>query len=149
MIARERIGGVLLLFLGVGALAVAWNYPFEAAFFPRLVAGVIVGCAVTIIARSFWRGYQAILLEESEVGVGWKDPALAAFILMILYVAGVRYVGYLTSTAIFIPLVALAFGYRDWRWIVPVTVGFVGLTGFLFLRVFHTPLPPERILSWF
>lgn len=149
MIARERIGGLLLLLFGAGALALSWSYPFEAAFFPRLVAGVIVFCALVILVRSLFRGYQAILLEESDVELGLKDPVFPAFALMILYVVGVRYLGYLTSTALFIPAVAYTFGYRDWRWIGLCTAGFIALTGIVFLRVFHTPLPPERIFNWF
>jgi putative tricarboxylic transport membrane protein len=149
MIIRDRISAVALFIFGAAAFLVANQYPVGAALFPQLVSGVIVLCAIAIGVRSFFSGYQPVVFEEADVSYGWKDPVLPGLALTILFVVAVRYLGYITATTVFIPVAAYCFGVRDWRWLVIGTVGFVLLSSMLFIRIFHTPLPRDLLLTWF
>ncbi|HWA17746.1 MAG TPA: tripartite tricarboxylate transporter TctB family protein [Devosia sp.] len=147
---RERLGALALFLLGAAAFLIAGEYSFDAQIFPRLICVVMMICAIGLGLRSLSPERVAAKLKESEASPDYPvdeegPPRIlyAGLVLVVAYVAGVRWLGFATATTIFIPATALAFGLRDWKWIVFGTAVFVGLTTYLFVYVFRTPLPRE------
>ena len=67
--------------------------------------------------------------------------------LTVLYVAGVRFLGYVTASVIFIPVTAWFLGIRKPVLLAATTAIFVGTIAYLFREVFSIPLPRETILG--
>ena len=69
----------------------------------------------------------------------------AVIVLTGIYIVAVQFVGFITSSLIFVPLTSYFLGVRNYVLIGVTTIVFVGLVSFLFLKVFQVPLPPELI----
>ena len=72
---------------------------------------------------------------------------LALFGGTAIAVLGISTLGYFTSAAIILPIVAMAIGYRRPVPIIIGTVAFVAVLFSVFHLLLNIPLPPEAILS--
>ena len=144
MLVRDHVAA-LIIFLSVAAVFyLAGDFLPAAALFPRAVAVIMMVSAIVIGLRatiSKQPGVQAEFDREATIRIG------AVIVLTILYVAGVRFLGYVTASVIFIPVTAWFLGVRKPVLLATTTVIFIGVIAYLFREVFSIPLPREAILT--
>lgn len=101
----------------LGIIAGAAAFLFPTTELPRLSALLPTAMLIALLVLS------AILLitDQMKAAAGEDTPpvteapkrVIGAFILIVLYTLAVNFVGFYPSTAVSVPLVAYAFGYRN------------------------------------
>lgn len=134
-------GGVLLIFF-----MQAMGYRGGSGMMPRSV--LILALALTVI----WIFQSGLgLRRHAGSPIQWNQLAIWRFVALFggtaIAVLGISTIGYFTSAAIILPLIAMAIGYRRPLPIVIATVAFVAVLFSVFHLLLNIPLPPEAILS--
>lgn len=144
MLVRDHIAALIIFLFGAAVFFVAGDFPPAAALFPRAVAAVMMIAAIVI-------GIRATISARPSGGTEFDREATirigVTIGLTILYVAGVRFLGYVTASVIFIPVTAWFLGVRRPVLLAATTVVFVGVIAYLFREIFSIPLPREAILA--
>ena len=141
----DRCTALVLLAMSIGIFVTGSGYTSGSEILPRIVSLILGAVAVAIFVRSIWgREYE---FEDSGSGAA-ELPLLLVIALVaaiVLYTIGVRFVGYITSTLVFLPLSCWFLGLRRPLWVILGTLLFTAGTYWVFTRVFLIPLPAE----WF
>jgi hypothetical protein len=146
MLVRDHIAALIIFLFGAAVFFVAGDFPPAAALFPRAVAVIMMIAGVVIAIRATVAPAPRSEPEfdrEATIRIG------AVIGLTILYVVGVRWLGYVSASVIFIPVTAWFLGIRKPLLIAATTVIFVGGIAYLFREVFSIPLPREAVLALF
>lgn len=111
----------------------------EARMFPHMILMSMGVLSLLLFIRSF-----RIPRKQRAEPVITSMPAFTLFVLTtVVYVACVAYLGYFTSSAVYVPLVAYLIGLqKHWTSLIVTTV-FLGATYLVFVVLFARPLPPE------
>jgi hypothetical protein len=144
MLVRDHIAALIIFLFGAAVFYVAGDFPAAAALFPRAVAGIMMLAGIVIGIRATVSPKPATALEfdrDATIRIG------VVIGLTLLYVAGVRFLGYVTASVIFIPVTAWFLGVRKPVLLAATTVIFVSVIAYLFRSVFSIPLPREAILA--
>ena len=140
MSLRDPLSAVVIFAVSAAFFFIAGNYSGGAEIFPRGVAAIMMICSVILFVRG---------LRSSAEGERMSRDAVlrvtAVIVLTGIYIVAVQFVGFITSSLIFVPLTSYFLGVRNYVLIGVTTIVFVGLVSFLFLKVFQVPLPPELI----
>ena len=144
MLVRDHAAALIIFLFGTAVFFVAGDFPPAAALFPRAVAVIMIIAAVVIgirasVARA--KPTEAEFDREAVIRIG------VVIGLTILYVVGVRWLGYVTASVLFIPVTAWFLGIRRPVLIAATTAIFVGVIAYLFREVFSIPLPREALLA--
>jgi putative tricarboxylic transport membrane protein len=130
----------------VAFAAFAWNEAGRirgaAAFFPSIVIGALGVFSLIYLVRSVLAGRPGEAMFER-----WWIFA-AALVISLVYVNLVVRIGYVTSTAVFIPVLAWVIGFRRPVYIAVTTVVYLASVYLLFEIVFRRPLPTELLLEY-
>jgi putative tricarboxylic transport membrane protein len=144
MLVRDRVAALIIFLFGAAVFTIAGDFLPAAALFPRAVAVIMMVSAIVIGLRASISKRptgEAEFDREATIRIG------AVIVLTILYVAGVRFLGYVTASVIFIPVTAWFLGVRKPVLLAATTVIFIGVIAYLFREVFSIPLPREAILT--
>ena len=139
---RDALTGLVVLGLSVGIYFLAGTYDERAALFPRLVTVVMMIAAAALFVRGVLRPATA---EPVDIGVMVRTISVIG--LTILYVVGVARLGYITASALFIPVVAFILGLRRPLPLLLTTIGFLVVVSWFFIVVFKVPLPRDLIVQ--
>lgn len=144
MALRDLAAASIVCLLAATVFYASGNYAAEAAAFPRLISGLMFICGAAIFARSFFR-------SEAPLAVDWAMASRVAVVAVatIVYVFAFRYVGFVTSSIIFIPAICYYLGFRSLVTIAISTVVFIAAVYYAFTKLFGTQLPTDLILSAF
>lgn len=89
-------------------------------YFPKIA----IYCFAAFSAILIWQSVRS--LEDHPVFVNVSDrPILQVSIVLIIgviYIFGLEYLGYSIATPIFLIVLMLFFGTRDWRYLIPVAI---------------------------
>ena len=138
---HDRIAGVLIFAVGALLFHNTLDFPEESALFPRMILGLWMVLSGWMVLRSFvvadWRNmeYEAFFIHGGRF--------VLAVGMMALYVFAIDWVGYYTTTIIYIPLMAWLLGYRNKFVIVASTVIYLGVVLGVFDILFERQLPKE------
>lgn len=114
----------------------------EAQMFPRLVLVALGLLALLLLVRGLRAGPL-----RAQTRVIETHAAFAAFIgTTVVYGVAVGYLGFFTSSVVYIPLVARLIGLRSAKLNALVTGVFLLVTWLIFVALFARPLPAE--LFW-
>lgn len=111
--------------------------------FPGTVAAVMMVASVAILVKGILRPTSGAPLSGHEI-----LRMVIAIALTLLYIVGVREVGFLTTSLLFVPGVAYALGLRRHLLILATTLIYVLGVYFFFEVLFNTPLPRDLILRY-
>lgn len=144
MVGRKHTETVAALIL-VGFSVFAWSEVSEitggAGIFPRLIIYVLTFFSLVYLVRSIMVARPTRQVVE--------NLGIFAILLVasIVYINGVTYLGYVTSSLIFIPLATWAIGFRRPLYILVVTLVYIVSVYVLFEVIFGRPLPSELLLE--
>ena len=139
----ESLISICLFGGAVTAFYSANNFAGEAAIFPRMVTLLAVFLTATLVVKALARSGD---IQETNSFFIHIPRFVTGSGVMFLYLLSINYVGYFTSTAVFIPCLAYLLAYRNLMSSLILTVGFVVAIYIIFVGIFKTTLPPEILL---
>lgn len=140
--SAEVMAGLVLVAFSVFAWREASMIRGAASFFPSLVIGALGIFSLIYLTRSVLAGRP----EEPVFVRGWVF--VAALAISLVYVNAVAHIGYVTSTVVFIPVLAWVIGFRRPVYLAVTTVGYIICVYVMFELVFRRPLPSELLLEF-
>lgn len=144
MSLRDPIAAVVIFAFSTAAFIMAGTYTGGAELFPRGIAGIMMVCSVLLFIKGIIRPTED---ERMSAGELWRVGFVIA--MTIIYIVAVDTIGFVTSSFVFVPVVAYALGIRNHLLIWLSTLIFVSLVAYLFRSVFLVPLPRELLLTFF
>ena len=137
MIARysETITGLLLVALAAFAMFEASKMSGGARFFPMLVSGALGIFSLIYLVRS------VLAARPSPPTIPNAGKFFIVLIGSIIYINAIVAVGYITSTVVFIPLIAWLIGFRRPVFIIVTTLVYIVSVYVLFEVLFGRALP--------
>lgn len=138
----EVIAGLVLVAFSVFAWREASGIRPAAAMFPSLIIMALGFFSVVYLVRSVLAGGAT----PPVFARGWVFVVVMA--LTLLYVNAVVRIGYVTSTLVFIPLLAWVIGFRRPVYIAVTTLVYLACVYVLFELLFGRPLPSEALLEF-
>ncbi|WP_417560633.1 tripartite tricarboxylate transporter TctB family protein [Marinomonas sp.] len=139
----ELLSSIVVTIFSVFGLIEAWGYSATSGFLPRIVLFIMLALSLIWVAQSL----KSILQFKSQEKTA--DFEWGKFFLIIssstLFVLGISYLGVITSSVIFTPLLALGLGYRNVKNVTIAAFVFCTLIYVIFRVVLRIPLPPEAI----
>ena len=140
----------LLAVVGAAVLLDSRGYPPSLAegapgpaFFPRLLAVLLIACAAWLAIRA-WRGARERIGGESGAGAGSRVRRLGLWVA-VAWIAAFLLVWPRLGTVLSVPLLVVGLmwltGERSWRTLVFVPLAFAGFIYLVFMVLLGVPLP--------
>lgn len=133
----ELMAGLALLLFSVFAWREAAGIRGAAAMFPRAITVILGFFSLLYLLRSIFNGRAGEPFFKNFV------IFCAILVGSIIYIQSVVFVGYVTSTAIFVPLISWVIGFRRPVYIAIVTIIYVLSIYFIFEVIFKRPMPDD------
>ena len=140
---HDRVASVICFVATTFLYFHAGSFPEEAAFYPRMVIGLMIVLSVLMFVKSWFKSERSKTLEPFFIH--HKRFFLSA-LLALGYIAGVQYLGYYSASLIFIPAAAWALGYRNRFVMAATTVCYLLFIFVVFDQLFDRPLTQEFFL---
>ncbi len=144
MALRNIVAAAALLALGVVYFYLATQLPERSlpnipgpAFFPYLIAIVLIGLSVALLAQGL-RGYRPAPIS---LNLAARAPAIAALALFAAYLAALPRLGFLAASIPFAGGMIWLYGGRNPLLVAGGAVALPLLLSLLFREVFRIPLP--------
>lgn len=109
------------------------------AVYPRFVNVWIAICGILLILKS-WKSTEKIILYESKDKQG-IIRVVATVIIFLIYIFTIDFLGFFISSFIFIIILMLSFGVRQWIKLISVPIIILLFLYFLIKKVLFFPLP--------
>ncbi|MCS2609779.1 tripartite tricarboxylate transporter TctB family protein [Halomonas dongshanensis] len=139
----DLVAGVLIIVASALLLTRTSSMPFMTALLPVTMLGALIVLAALMVLRALVGGKGNRKLAP-RFPVFSDAKAFWCIILAIsLYMAGVATIGFYTSTAIMLPVVAWLFGYRDLKRLLLADIIFTGGLAVVFVVLMGQELPAE------
>ncbi|MHA6964525.1 tripartite tricarboxylate transporter TctB family protein [Zobellella denitrificans] len=139
----ETIAGIIIISACLYLLTLTENMPRTSSLLPQIIlwSGVIL--SATMITQELRKR-----LKEQEDKTFFIDKRrfLIAATLCCLYIPSVHFVGFYSSTILFIPITALLFGYRNKTVTIAATTIFITGLFVIFSLIMGKELPSEFFL---
>jgi hypothetical protein len=136
----------IFLFGGsVGAFFTAQEFPDASGIFPQMVTVLAIFLTAILVIKS---SMKAGTVPERDPFFIHIPRFVISCSMMLAYLFSINFVGYFTSTAVFIPALAYMLSYKNFKASLYLSVGFVAAIYVIFVVIFKTTLPPELILQW-
>jgi len=149
----DIVAGVFLLFFAVGVLVLADGYAqrgvqieyFGPAFFPRILSGILIFCAVLLAVNAILGRTLRRVDTIDRRGFGRLAAAIA---IGVVYWLAVDYTGFLIGTPVFIFVLMTVLGARGWpqRIVTSLAAPFALWAIFEYFLVIS--LPESEVLYW-
>lgn len=111
----------------------------EDAVYPRLVNVWIAICGILLILKS-WKSTEKIILYESK-----NEKRIIRVVVIVtiflIYIFMIDFLGFFISSFIFIIILMLSFGVRQWIKLISVPIIILLFLYFLIKKVLFFPLP--------
>ncbi|MCE2452412.1 MAG: tripartite tricarboxylate transporter TctB family protein [Nitrospinae bacterium] len=140
---HDRVASVIFFIATTFLFYHAGSFPEEAAFYPRMVIGLMIVLSVLMFIKSWLKSVRSSTFEPFFIHN--KRFFLSAF-MALGYIAGVQYLGYYSASLIFIPAAAWALGYRNRFVMAATTVCYLLFIFVVFDQLFDRPLTQEFFL---
>ncbi|WP_142850019.1 tripartite tricarboxylate transporter TctB family protein [Telmatospirillum sp. J64-1] len=146
MQSRDVTAGIVFLGLGVGAAMMGKDYVGGAGALPTAI-GSIMALLGAILALRGLRSRPAGDAPAKPLFTSLPLFAVTAAICVV-YVMALPSLGFFTSSALFVPVLALALGFRRPLYLAGATVIFLVLLYAVFILLLRRPLPAEFFMAF-
>jgi hypothetical protein len=146
MVLKDTISSIVIFFFSLAAFLLAKDFGGGSDLFPRGISAIMMVVSAIIFLRAvFWRR----LIPEGLARMERSDMSRTAIsvVLTLIYVALLVPVGFAITSVIYIVTISYILGLRNHLAIWLTALIFVGLLYYLFVTVFHTPLPSGVIFD--
>ncbi len=136
---------LLSIAAGIFLYTVADQMNAQSAFFPKIMLTVFIALMAVILIQGIRKSVAATNAEvRADVRMlKWEQNRMpyAVFLIMVLYVILMKYIGFFIATGIFMPGLMLFFRNRSKKAIIGVTIGSLVLIYLLFVVFLKATLP--------
>jgi len=111
----------------------------EGAKYPTAILGVLCVMSVGLLLQGLYYTWHPEKYHQDTESVTWqgvKDP-LICFVLVVVYLALFKLIGFFISTAIFVPVIMYFFGERKIRNMLLVIVGLEAFVYVVFVQILN------------
>jgi hypothetical protein len=120
----------------------SYKLPESAARLPRLLGSLILILSVIMIIQGFLAHQRMVKAgQKEEIPVINLKLVYLFLFFIVLYVAGIDFLGYFVATPLFIMGTYIYLKALSLKGILIVTAGFCALVYGLFVKVLHLPVP--------
>ncbi len=108
-------------------------------FFPRLTVFILAIVSITLLISSI--KYKT---DEKTYGSDYKSAitrVVIVFLLSYTYVLSLKYIGYTLTTPVFMAIIIILLGLRNWRLVIPTAIAFPFALNIFFWYSFKVVLP--------
>jgi hypothetical protein len=141
--AAERGFLLLLIVSAAGLMPEALSYRGGSQYFPVILLAALLACCLAALFRP-----RAATPEDSEPFFLNAPRAALALLLMAAYTLALPAVGYFTTSALLMFVMAWVFGYRDLKVIAATIVGYLLFTWLVFTVIFERDMAREFFMPW-
>lgn len=138
---------IATILLGLFFLATSVSFPNDTGLFPRIFSMLLVVCSAFVLFSGIRNtrelNRKAAAGEQPELDFTGQEllQTVLGFLILVAYVACVGFLGFFTSTAIFLVAFMYFLHMRNWKIVIPVTVGVVLVVYFVFVIQLQVALP--------
>ena len=143
----DKIGSILLIALAASVVVVTADFPrgpteTGPAFYPRTIAALISFFALVQLGRSLARES----VRSHEIDLAAAKRVAGAFLLVVLYVLLLPWLGFVLSTVAFLAVSMRYSGVTSPLRLAGVSVGLTLLLYYTFVVFLRVPLPESPLL---
>ena len=132
------------MLLACAGIYEAQGLPAGVAILPMWVLGALFILSCIMIVRGLFKRASG---AEGTPFIVEPKRLLIGIIAMALYIIGIEVIGFYVTTALFIPLTALALGFRNIKIITITSASFLGFVYVVFTLIFERVLPVSIAFS--
>lgn len=142
-----KIGSILWIALAAGVFVVTADFPrgpgeTGPAFYPRTIAALIAFFALVQLVRSLERD----AVRSHEIDLGAAKRVAGAFLLVVLYVLLVPWLGFVLATVAFLAVTMRYSGVTSVLRLGGVSIGLTLLLYYTFVVFLRVPLPESPLV---
>ncbi len=145
-ISNDLFIGLFLLMLSVAFGAQTLSFKGTSKYFPIAVFSIF---AILSLAEVFIGIKQTIDTRRGtkiHTNPKMKGKPFMIFLGMLVYIYSFSKIGFFVSSAIFLPIMMLVYGQRNWKAITFTTVGVLAFLYWLFVVSMKLVLPKDTLL---
>lgn len=126
-------------------IALTWNFPYYGlkdiggGFWPKLLGGLLIVCAVLLAADTFFRK------DSGELKLDFRSEGMKRVLKMcaavLIFCFLMKIFGFFVATAFIVPAGAYLLGERDKKKLLLITAGVLLFIFLVFEKVLNTGLP--------
>lgn len=142
------VGILILILIPFQVSAVSSNdRTLGADFFPKLIGVLMIVASVGLFAESFY-AYKLGIGSEAETGIQWKreKKVLTIFLLLVVYVLALQFVGFLVGSILFGTAMMIILGVRTW-WYFVIFIVSVFIVYYVFHYLLYVHLPAFKLFK--
>ncbi len=132
------------IFLTVFSIFILYNLrelPYNSAYYPRFLIGLFMAASLCLMIRAVYRIFHTRSSVAAGQTIHMHTRSLALAALSGIYIVCLPHIGYVVTTAGFIPLMTWILGVRSWRVLILIPVITTGVLYITFTRLLMVPLP--------
>ena len=148
MATKDTISSIIVFLFALSAFALAKDFGGGSELFPRGLAVIMMVISVIMFVRSIvWP--QAVPEGVKKLTRTEAGTMAICVVVTTIYIALISPLGFATASILFIAATSYVLGMRNHLAIWGTAAVFVGILYYVFVRIFHTPLPRELIFNLF
>lgn len=136
--------GIIITMIGAGMFYMTFDMVEAAAKWSRIITLLLTGMGVMILIRGVRltkKLRSGEIKEAAPIALAGLTPAMVMLALSIGYIVVMNLTGIYISTAVFMPVLMLYLGVRNWKVVIITTAGVELFIWGLFDCLLHVPLP--------
>lgn len=142
MLSRiDTFSSILLILLSGFLWLSLGDVPQEVAYYPKAVLLGLVACSIALMTKSIRAGWTKQAPSVQPAGSKVSLSVFALFVLSMLYVVVLPYLGFITTTFMFLVFLMWMLRIRKWTLIVGVSTATILFIYFGFEKGLMVPLP--------
>lgn len=139
----DLITGIAIIVVAGFLLLRTPDMPTMSSLLPITMLSTLIGLSILMILR-FFAATRSERFKAPRHQIFENLPRFLGIVVAIgLYVASVSLIGFYTTTAVMVPLVAWSFGYRDIKRLLLADLIFTGGLAIIFALLMGQDLPTE------
>lgn len=145
---RDLFSGIAFLILGCIVVWVGKDFDASAAYVPLGVGILMVLFSLTLVLKGVVQSLEACKANNNAIAlIDHPGRFTATVACCLIYFLAMPTVGFYSTSALFIIILAMVLGEKRPVVVVGITVGFIILLYGLFAMVLKRPLPVEFFLA--
>lgn len=145
LLRPDTLVAMVVLLTAAGLLLPTAELRAASAFLP---ATMLIGLMALALIMLVLDQRQASAGKAAQALTDSPNRVAAAFLLIVLYVVSVDFLGFYLSTAVSVPAVAFAFGYRSRAGLTLATLVVLAAVYLIFDFAMAQEFPTGRLWSW-
>ncbi len=117
------------------------DVPPDVAYYPKALVFCLFACGLVLFARAVKARASRKGSDTASTGVGWQRASVELIVMSAAYILVLPYLGFITSSMIFLVFLMWRLGVRNWGALLGASVATVILIYVGFEKGLMVPLP--------